>query len=130
MVRFDVAQWQDIDIKIVDLPAANRHLIAQVAFNLHPVIGRRFPYDHEQVIGYGVAESCTASEFAEQQDVFRVENTARQVLDDLRRFGGVVEFRAFRQEVAGIVRFVSVVRADLARLSRSFPCFIGLKFRQ
>ena len=85
-----IIQGQDIDVDVSDFPVAERHLVTQVAFGLNPIVRRCFADDHQQVVGQRVAEARAADELPEQQDVFGVENTASQVLDDLFRFGGVV----------------------------------------
>lgn len=90
VVPLHIIQRQDIDVDIGDFPVAERHLVAQVAFGLNPIIGGCFAHNHQQVVSHRVAEARTADKLPEQQDVFGVENTAGQVSYDLLNFGRVV----------------------------------------
>lgn len=90
VVSLDIIQRQDIDVDVGDFPVAERHLVAQVAFGLNPIVRGCFAHDHQKIVGHRVAEARTADELAEQQDVFGVENTAGQVSYDLLNFGRVV----------------------------------------
>ena len=90
VVPLHIIQRQDIDVDVGDFPVAERHLVAQVAFGLNPIVRGCFAHDHQQVVGHRVAEVRTADKLPEQQDVFGVENTTGQVSYDLFRFGRVV----------------------------------------
>lgn len=90
VVPFHIIQRQDIDVDVGDFPVAERHLVAQVAFGLNPIVRGRFAHDHQKIIRHWVAEARTAGEFAEQQDVFGVENTAGQMSYDLFHLFGIV----------------------------------------
>ena len=91
-IRLDIAQRHNVEVDIGDFAPAVRHFVTQDAFRLNPVVFRRFPYDHQQVIGHGVAMACAADQFPEKQNIFGVEIIFRQALDDPGGFGGIVEF--------------------------------------
>ena len=91
-IRLDIAQRHNVKVDIGDFAPAVRHFVTQDAFRLNPVVFRRFPYDHQQVIGHGVAMACAADQFPEKQNIFGVEIIFRQALDDPGGFGGIVEF--------------------------------------
>ena len=65
VVSLHIIQRQDIDVDVGDFPVSERHLVAQVAFGLNPIVRGRFAHDHQQVVGHRVAEARTADEFAE-----------------------------------------------------------------
>ena len=65
VVPLHIIQRQDIDVDVGDFPVSERHLVAQVAFGLNPIVRGRFAHDHQQVVGHRVAEARTADEFAE-----------------------------------------------------------------
>ena len=91
-IRLDIAQRHNVEVDIGDLAPAVRHFVTQDAFCLNPVVFGRFPHDHQQVIGHGVAMACAADQFPEKQNIFGVEIIFRQALDDPGGFGGIVEF--------------------------------------
>ena len=91
-VRFNVTQRHDVKIDVGNLPASVGHFVTQDAFCLNPIVFGRFPHDHQQVIGHGVAMGCTADQFPEKQNIFGVEIIFRQALDDPGGFGVIVEF--------------------------------------
>ena len=90
VVSLHIIQRQDIDVDVGDFPVAERHLVAQVAFGLNPIVRGRFTHDHQQVVSHRVAEARPADELAKKQNIFGIENTAGQVSYDLLNFGRVV----------------------------------------
>lgn len=82
---------------------SERHLVAQVAFGLNPVVRGPFAHDHQQIVGHRVAKVRTADKLPEQQNIFRIENATCQVFDDLFRFFGIVQWlRRFGDVASGI----------------------------